>query len=230
MRWGRARRAEARWYECDFPEPRQLRSAVPGIPFDACFRASWQPGPEHHRNPEAAVADDLLRRAAEITSTCRPLNVAAAQDAVNAALGRPGTDRGACCSRLTATFQLSLSDRARAAAEQSEEDRQHVSRLRFLRRQLHSDPELLLLDHLDRHPDAVKEVDLRDFQRVARAVRSGSTTWYPLLDCLEQLSERIGDDDFYAMKVLLKTFRETVPQLVQEHGLGDAGTPEEAEQ
>ncbi|MFI7099412.1 hypothetical protein ACIBK8_08645 [Streptomyces sp. NPDC050161] len=207
--------------ELTFTEPRSLRSGTPGICFTAVFSARWSLGGSDHHTPEALVIDALVRLAGSITGNWEALDVRGAEDALNAALGRTGPIPDLPGSALSARVRLSLSAQARCDAEQYREDRDRVARLRYLKRHLYSDPEMVLLDHLERHPQDVKTVDIKDFQRLSRSLRVGGQWWYPLLDCLETLTAEAPTrhGDLLAMKLLLRAFKDTIPELIEKHDL-----------
>ncbi|MGC0318962.1 hypothetical protein [Kitasatospora acidiphila] len=153
--------------------------------------------------------------------------IRAAEDCLNADLGQEFDYAGGYLNRLTATVQLYLDVDTRRAAEQARDDRARISRLRYLRTQLYSDPELLLLEYLDRHPDQLTTVAIQPFQQLARSLRVGGKWWYPLLDALEKLSSNTDPvcGEVTAMTALLKAFREAAPELIDRHslnGLADA--------
>ncbi|GAB2723183.1 hypothetical protein [Kitasatospora kifunensis] len=222
MRFRQHRTLVPELHACTFPEPRPLRSQEAGIKFSAVFSASWLPGAAPHRDLDALVITDLVRRAEDFTCHWAPEDALSAQDAVNAALGRPARIPEADICSLTAQVRIHLTEEAAAEMRGRRADRARVARLRFLKYHLHSDPELLLLDHLERHPQDVLTVDVMRFQRLSRSLRTGGAEWYPLLDCLEKLCSKDSPhhNDIYAMKMLLRALRETVPELIDHHGLG----------
>ncbi|GGR10557.1 hypothetical protein [Streptomyces netropsis] len=200
-----------------------MRSATPRVCFTAVFSAGWTLGRTDHHAPEAMVITELVRRATTVTERWEATEVTGAEDAVNADLGRPAPLPGMPGSELWGNVQLTLSAQARADAEQYRADRARVARLRYLKENLYNDPEMLLLDHLDRHPQDIGTVDIATFQRLSRSLRLGGQWWYPLLDCLETLSSELParHGDRYAMKLLLKAFKDTLPELIDRHGLRD---------
>ncbi|MEV5136711.1 hypothetical protein AB0K71_15195 [Streptomyces syringium] len=215
------RRRPPVYTEHTFTEPRSLRSGTPGICFTATFSARWVPGGTGHHTPEAVVITELVRLAASITGNWEATDVRGAEDALNAVLGHPVPIPGIADSELSARARLTLSARARADAEQYREDRARVARLRYLKEHLYSDPEMVLLDHLERHPQDLRTADIKDFQRLSRSLRVGGQWWYPLLDCLETLSAELPDrhGDRLAMKLLLRAFKDTLPELIDRYQL-----------
>lgn len=207
--------------ELTFTEPRSLRSGTPGVRFTAVFTARWSLGGGDHRTPEALVINELVRLAGSLTEHWEALDVRGAEDALNAALGRPAPLPGLPGSELSARVRLTLGARARVEAERHREDRNRVARLRYLRKHLYSDPELVLLDHLERRPQDVTTVDIKDFQRLSRSLRVGGQWWYPLLDCLETLTAEAPGrhGDVLAMRLLLRAFKDTLPELIEQHDL-----------
>lgn len=207
-----------------FVEPRTLSSATKDIPFKAVFSARWiLPGEADHYTPESVVITELMRISTPVTECWDALDSRGAEDALNATLSRPRPIHGLPDSELSARAQLTLSAQARADAEQYHEDRSRVARLRYLKEQLYSDPEMVLLEHLERRPDDIQSLDIKDFQRLSRSLRVGGSWWYPLLNCLEALSKELPKQhgDIIAMKLLLKAFKDTLPDLIDRHGLRD---------
>ncbi|WP_369354803.1 hypothetical protein [Streptomyces sp. cg2] len=207
--------------ELTFTEPRTLRSGTPGVCFMAVFSARWSLGGRDHHTPEALVINELVRLAGSVTENWEALDMRSAEDALNAALGRSAPIPGLPGSALSAQVRLTLSAQARCDAEQYREDRNRVARLRYLKRNLYSDPEMVLLDYLERHPQDVKTVDIKDFQRLSRSLRVGGQWWYPLLECLETLTAEAParHGDLLAMKLLLRAFKHTLPELIEKHDL-----------
>ncbi|WP_143098988.1 hypothetical protein [Streptomyces sp. yr375] len=176
-----------------------------------------------HYTPESMVITELVRMATSVTECWDALDSKGAEDALNSALGRPRPIHSLPDSELSARVQLTLSSQARADAEQYHEDRTRLARLRYLKEQLYSDPEMVLLDRLEQRPGDIETLDIKDFQRLSRSLRVGGTWWYPLLDCLEALSKELPRQhgDLIAMKLLLKAFKDTLPELIDRHGLQD---------
>ncbi|MET9811732.1 hypothetical protein [Streptomyces sp. NPDC006355] len=207
-----------------FIEPRSLPSATKGISFKAVFSARWilADGVDHY-TPESIVITELMRIATPVTECWDALDSKGAEDALNATLGHVRQIHGLPDSELSARAQLTLSAKARADAEQYHEDRTRLARLRYLKEQLYSDPEMVLLEHLERRPGDIETLDIKDFQRLSRSLRVGGSWWYPLLDCLEALSKELPKQhgDLIAMKLLLKAFKDTLPDLIDRHGLRD---------
>ncbi|WP_145987831.1 hypothetical protein [Streptomyces hygroscopicus] len=176
-----------------------------------------------HYTPESMVITELMRISTPVTECWDALDSRGAEDALNATLGQPRPIHGLPKSELSARAQLTLSSQARADAEQYHEDRTRMARLRYLKEQLYSDPEMVLLEHLERRPGDIQNLDIKDFQRLSRSLRVGGSWWYPLLDCLEALSEELPKQhgDLIAMKLLLKAFKDTLPDLIDKHGLRD---------
>ncbi|MGW4807224.1 hypothetical protein [Kitasatospora sp. NPDC004272] len=202
-------------------ERRPLRSRTPELFFRATFSAEWGPGTEDHRNIESLVARDLLERATPLSELWSVDEVRPAHDWLNAELGRGYDSSDGYYRGLTSKVQLFLDADTREAALQRRQDRARVQRLMYLRDALYSDPELLLLDYLERHPDELGTVDIRPFQQLARSVRTGNEWWYPALDALARLSSASDPvcGDATAMKALLKAFKEAAPELIDVYGL-----------
>ncbi|MGW9426660.1 hypothetical protein ACWHA1_01735 [Streptomyces decoyicus] len=209
--------------EHSFSEPRKLRSNTPGISFTAVFTARWEINTSDHYTAQSLAINQLVHLATSITKEWEATNSRGAEDAVNATLGFPVPITGMPKSKLSGRVSLSIGAQELTVAEQQRQDKARVARLRYLKEQLYSDPEMLLLEYLDQHPEALTlpSTDIRVFQRLSRSMRVGGEWWYPLLDCLEKISADLPEQrgDLYAMRLLLKAFKDAVPNLVDKHGL-----------
>ncbi|MFE7529097.1 hypothetical protein ACFU7Y_25765 [Kitasatospora sp. NPDC057542] len=200
-----------------------LGSLTPDLRFTATFSAEWWSGQDEHRNVESVVARDLLERAVKLSERWSVDEVRPAQDQLNAELGREYDSAHGYYRGLVATVQLFVDDDTAEVARQWRRDRARVQRMRYLKSILYSDPELLLLDHLERYPEDLGTVDVKPFQQLARTVRTGNASWYPLLDALARLSSASNPvcGDVTAMKAILKAVKEAAPELIELHGLRD---------
>lgn len=102
-----------------------------------------------------------------------------------------------------------------------------VERLRFLKRELYSDPSMLLLDYLDKNPSRLTDPpDLARFQHLALKVSNGERWWCWVLDVLDKLSSEVSDKDgnLWVMNVLVRALKQGAPDLFhefqQDRGIG----------
>jgi hypothetical protein len=146
-----------------------------------------------------------------------------AQDAINADLGMKHRCDNRLYSNVTARITLDLSRQARADAMEYRHSIAHVERLHFLRQQLYSDPAMLLIDYLDKHPEQETPPDIARFQRLATSVTMGDRWWSRVLDALEKLSPRDQDRDgnLFVMNVLISTLKAAAPELIERHQLDE---------
>ncbi|MFF0225322.1 hypothetical protein [Streptomyces sp. NPDC004629] len=117
----------------------------------------------------------------------------AAQDAVNAALGRlPRRATNYCLLKVYAA--LGLPGAAQELLAQQAADKQRVDRLRFLKKNLYDHPDLVVLDRLEHHaPGALGDEHVAELQRLARLICSCDRWWFPLLQQWEQVGQGFTD-------------------------------------
>ncbi|WP_259471982.1 hypothetical protein [Streptomyces shenzhenensis] len=117
----------------------------------------------------------------------------AAQDAVNAALGRlPRRAPDYCLLNVYAA--LGLPSAAQDLLAQQAADKQRIHRLRFLKNNLYDHPDLVVLDQLEHHaPGALGDEHIAELQRLARLICSCDRWWFPLLQQWEQVGQGFTD-------------------------------------
>jgi hypothetical protein len=199
-----------------------LKSRLSNIRFVAVYSASWRSsGAEFTPHTEAAIVTRLACDAEQATRQWEPEDVHAAQDAANLVLGNATDLSDIGVFGLTGSVRLWLTEEDAAGTRAHRADLARLSRLRFLRRQLYGDPEMILVDQLDRRPQDAAGMNIKELQQLARAVRVGGEVWYPLLQCLEAMTAKVTakDPDIHAMKMVFKVLRETMPELITAHGL-----------
>ena len=118
-------------------------------------------------------------------------DIRGAEDAINANLVASCNKQTAYFSALMATITLGLSEQDIANSREYRDSFARVERLRFLKRELYSDPSMLLLDYLDKNPGELAEPpDLARFQQLALKVSNGERWWCRILDVLDKLPRR----------------------------------------
>ncbi|MFG3307905.1 hypothetical protein [Streptomyces wuyuanensis] len=117
----------------------------------------------------------------------------AAQDAINAALGRlPRRAPDYCLLNVHAVLGLPKS--AQDLLAQQAADKQRISRLRFLKDNLYDHPDLVVLDQLEHHvPGALGDEHIVELQRLARLIYSCDSWWFPLLEQWEKVGQGFTD-------------------------------------
>ncbi|RUP66862.1 hypothetical protein SSPNP10_16485 [Streptomyces sp. NP10] len=117
----------------------------------------------------------------------------AAQDAVNATLGR--LPRRAANYRLLQVYAtIGLPYAAQELLAQQAADRNRINRLRFLKDNLYDHPDLVVLDQLEHHvPGALGDEHVAELQRLARLIYSCDRWWFPLLQQWEQVGQGFTD-------------------------------------
>jgi hypothetical protein len=211
-----------RTHETELREPRLLDSRTPGVAFEMTGSIQWKPRRASHLDIEAVVCDAVFCRAQAIAIKRYADDIRGAQDAINAELGYNRHERTSCYSRLIATVTLRLNKRDMANSLEYRNSVAQIERLRFLRKQLYSDPSMLLLDYLDKNPEKLVEPpDLAKYQQLALRISSGERWWCQVLEVLDKLSSKVSDQDgnSYVLKVFFASLKEAAPDLFDQHQL-----------
>ncbi|MFE3390346.1 hypothetical protein [Streptomyces anulatus] len=142
---------------------------------------------------EETVRAAVHATAAETAARLGASDLLAAQDAVNAALGRlPRRAPNYCL--LNAYACLGLSSAAQELLAQRTADEERIRRLRFLKENLYDHPDLVVLDQLEHHaPGALGNEHVAELQRLARLICSCDRWWLPLLEQWEQVGQGFTD-------------------------------------
>ncbi|MFI7043288.1 hypothetical protein ACWDR9_13910 [Streptosporangium sandarakinum] len=217
MMWRHRRRKNSKYFD----QARLLESATAGVCFEMRFRAEWYNGKKIHHDLDALIATSITNRARPIAMGHHADDLQSAQDAINALVGVVDVASEPYCSALIARVELRLSPEAEQGAAEYRRARAHVERLLYLKKMLYSDPALLAIDHLDRHPELATNIDMAAFQRLAVSLASSDRWWHPLLSTLENLGAKISDQNgsYWAMRALLAALQEGAPEVVDEEGL-----------
>ncbi|MFE3637499.1 hypothetical protein [Streptomyces sp. NPDC059168] len=174
-------------------QPRVLPSATDGIAFEAVYTITWRPNWRPQPHAEETVRTHVHRAAARIAQQLPATDLAAAQDAVNAALGalpRPGPHY----RLLAAHAALRLAPAAREMLAQRTADEHRIRRLRFLKENLYDRPDLIVVDQLERQAaDALSDGHVAELQRLARLISSCDRWWFPVLQQWEQVGRGFRD-------------------------------------
>lgn len=174
-------------------QPRLLLSATDGIAFEAVYTITWRPLWRVPPNVEEAVRTAVHATAAEAAARLGASDVPAAQDAVNAALGRLPR-RSPNYSLLNVYATLGLPSAARELLAQQAADKHRINRLRFLKDNLYDHPDLVVLDQLEHHaPGTLGDEHVAELQRLARLICSCDRWWFPLLQQWEQVGQGFTD-------------------------------------
>ncbi|MGV9653387.1 hypothetical protein [Streptomyces sp. NPDC003554] len=140
-------------------------------------------------NVEETVRAAVHAKAIEAAARLKAADVAAATDAVNAALSC--LPRRAPKYRLLDIYaDLGLPSAAHELLAQRAADEQRIRRLRFLKQNLYDHPDLVVLDQLEHHAaGALGDEHLAELQRLARLIYSCDRWWFPLLAQWEQVGQ-----------------------------------------
>jgi hypothetical protein len=186
-----------------FGGPHRLPSALDGIYFEASFRGTFRRGRTRHDDRQALARSDVLEAARQITQRWTADDIADAQDALNAHLGRPTDCVHGFYRQLAVRVELEVSADAAQAARQHREDRARIARLQYLQSVLYSDPTLLAIDHLDRNPEVDVDRQLIDrFHTLARELAHAKEWWAPLMIAWSQLAANTAGAPAKADKAL----------------------------
>lgn len=205
--------------ETHFGQVRLLQSRTPGVLFEMTGSARWKPGRTSHPAIEALVRDIVVRRAQDIADDRYADDIRGAEDAINADLVANCIGQTPYFSGLTATVTLGLSERDIANSREFRDSYARVERLRFLKRELYSDPSMLMLDYLDKNPGKLAEQpDLAHFQQLALKVSNGERWWCRILDVLDKLSSEVSDKDgnLWVMNVLIGALKQGAPDIFNQ--------------
>jgi hypothetical protein len=189
-------------------QPRRLASATPGIAFEAIVTAWWLPrGRGRHLNLEELVRHDVTTAAGDLAQYLKATDLPAAQDAINAAVGRPDPTTNAHYRLVKVDVLLSLSAASREILSQRQADNERIRRLRFLKEHLYDDPALVVLDRLEHHAERPTDNEIEYIQRLARSLQANESWWRPLLEQWEQLGEGFANTEMQhrAMQAILNS-------------------------
>ncbi|MEU7642747.1 hypothetical protein [Streptomyces sp. NPDC039016] len=194
------------------------------------WRPLWRVPPNVEETVRATVHATALQTAARLGASDAP----AAQDAVNAALGRlPRRAPNYCLLQVDAA--LGLPSAAQELLAQRAADERRIRRLRFLKENLYDHPDLIVLDQLEHHgPGALGDEHVAELQRLARLISSCDHWWFPLLQQWERVGQGFTDIEKRqrAMLVLsdsLKALdRGSLPMCIAPDISGSDGAPRRA--
>ncbi|MFF3110282.1 hypothetical protein ACFVSN_13900 [Kitasatospora sp. NPDC057904] len=152
------------------------------------------------------VRTDLRSAAAEVTAGLQPDDLLGAEDILNAVLGVPGGRRTPHYRLLSAKFVLRLSPTSQEALAVRRADTERIRRLKFLKTALYDNPDLVVLDRMERTSQLPDDARVADLQRLSRAIRSCNAWWHPLLEQWEMVGAGFQDPETQheAMRVLLR--------------------------
>ncbi|MFJ6602204.1 hypothetical protein [Streptomyces lydicus] len=170
-----------------------LRCATPGIHFEATFTIEWRPALRTRLNLEDLVLSQTLARASEVAQLFPAVEVRTAQDTINAELGAPEHTRATGYRCLAARVELALSENAREDLAQQQADEARVRRLRFLRTNLYEQPDLFVLDRIEKQGDWPGAQQVAEWQRLARWMVAADEWWQPILDQWEKVGQGFND-------------------------------------
>lgn len=187
----------------------RLPSELSGASFTAAIEIAWQtrftgtePG-----NPEAAVKDHVVARAAEITSRMSVLDPASAQHRLNAEFGHPLVVPGTPIQVLYATVTLAVDAEAKRAAEEHERYRAQLESWRLLRDNVFADPVMTCVWWLDGHPERLEHLPRMDaaFDRLAALTAAGGGGGNEVTRVAQVLHRFIADLDAVDKQRLIET-------------------------
>lgn len=170
-------------------EPRMLRSATPGVSFEATLTVRWRPAWRRRLNLAELVLTQTVTRAGDVAQRFTAAEIRTAQDTINAELGAPQHTRSAAYRCLAVHVDLALSAASRETVAQQQADEERLRRLRFLRTHLYEHPDLFVLDRIEQQAGCPDPQQVADWQRLARSIASSSQWWQPVLEQWEMVGQ-----------------------------------------
>lgn len=218
MSWFRQRLVELSFPTADF-----LPSATSGVYFKAQINAHYRRTRVFHEDRDSFVRHEVRCFMSAITERWAADELYAAQDAVNAALGRPSKCSEGFYTDLTAHVQLSITEDGVKAARIERADRARIERLEFLKRTLYTDPSLMAIEYFEHHPECVtsEEIDITSFRNLANNLRSFDEWWSPLMTAWTELSANTAPREAVeqSMRVLLDAIQRLDAKLAMKYKL-----------
>lgn len=207
--------------ELSFPGPLRLPSVNELIAFDADITARYRPGRARHRDREAYIRARVLSIARSSAQEWYADEVASAEDAINARLGKPDRCYDGIYHDLTAHVKLQIGAKTREAAERDREDRARIDRLKFLKLALYSDPSLLIIEHAEKSKKPVPEENFEAYWRFSDRLQSRDRWWSPLMAAWNAMAAETKSEASvdYSMRVLLAAIRRVDARLADQDGL-----------
>jgi hypothetical protein len=108
-------------------------------------------------------------------------------------------------------------------AIEMQREKAKLERLRYLKEALYSDPSLLIIDHLQRHPEDIGrgDLDFNKFYKLANSLRESERWWSPLMIAWSELAAQTQSQEAAseAMRALLDAIRRLDAKLATRHKL-----------
>ncbi|MCX4529826.1 MULTISPECIES: hypothetical protein [unclassified Streptomyces] len=188
--------------------------------FEATFTIEWRPALRTRLNVEDLVLSRTLARAGQVARLFEAVEVRTAQDTVNAELGTPEHTRATGYRCLAARVELTLSESTQEDLAQQRADEARIRRLRFLRTNLYEQPDLFVLDRIERQGDWPGAQQVADWQRLARWIVAADAWWQPLLEQWEAIGQ--GFDDIEMQNRAMLALCESVKMLKGDAAADDS--------
>jgi hypothetical protein len=205
------------------PDPVQtsLPSATPGVSFHARITARYRLGRTQHDAPDSVVRTRLVLAACDQAACWQADQLCAAADAVNAEIGRPAHCPRRVYRDLIGHADLWLDAAGTEAAELWHQQKTHVERLKYLKATLYSDPALLLIDHLQRHPNDLDNAELDKYRSLSDRLQERERWWSSLMVAWNDLAAQTQSPQAAeaSMHILLDAIRRLDSKLADRHGL-----------
>ncbi|WP_329316253.1 hypothetical protein OG723_40355 [Streptomyces sp. NBC_01278] len=188
--------------------------------FEATFTIEWRPALRPRPNLEDLVLSQTLDRAGAVARMFEAVEVRNAQDTINAELGTLEHTRATGYRCLAARAELTLSESTQEDLAQQRADEARIRRLKFLRTNLYEQPDLFLLDRIERHGDSPGAQHVAEWQRLARWIVAANAWWQPLLEQWEAIGK--GFDDIEMQNRAMLALCESVKTLKGDDPSGDS--------
>ncbi|MFI9639415.1 hypothetical protein ACIG87_04990 [Micromonospora sp. NPDC051925] len=200
-----------------------MPSSTGSFQFTAVISGSFRKGERYHLDRLSAARNYLSRTACRISYQFSADQPAEAQDAINAVFGEEVDCPSGSYRFLVASSSLRSTPEGLSAAIKMRQDKSRIERLEALRVGLYSDPGLMLIDFLDRNPDALHDCDalLAKYRQAASSLQGFEVWWLPLMaawnELAAQTSTHAGVDASFA--ILLNAIRKLDKRLAEAHRL-----------
>ncbi|NBE99986.1 hypothetical protein FE391_41680 [Nonomuraea sp. KC401] len=211
------------WVKLTFPDIVLLPSKTRGVHFEAIFDIKYRPGSASQLSRDSCVRRDVRSLSCNIASQWQADEASAAQDAINVELGGYASCPHGFYKDLVGSVELSVDRDGLNAALQERADQVRFERLKWLREALYYDPSLLVIDHLERHPETLLNADFKvdNFWKFSNRLRSAEKWWSPLMAAWTELAAKTQSQQAIeqCMRVLLDAILRLDARLAAEHKL-----------
>ncbi|MEU8813839.1 hypothetical protein [Actinoplanes sp. NPDC048796] len=205
-------------------DPLFVESADSGLYFEVFFSGVFRPGNARHSNRSSVVKSEIVE---VCSSVCREWSIdqsEAAADAINARLGVPYDCPRDYFRSMAVRVEIVREEESRKTARRMRIERARIERLQFLRNALYSDPALVMIEHLDRHPEDVSRLGrVEDFRALAEKLKFTEKWWWPIQLAWSQLATdtKSSEGREYSIGVLVDAIKRIDARLADQYKIAD---------